>query len=62
MIFIWRFGLIALSIYIIAPILVPKVDTTTAFEKPVARLASTAGTVVSKVLLVLMFLSLFKMV
>lgn len=36
MIFIWRFGLIALSIYIITPILVPTVDTTTAFEKSVA--------------------------
>lgn len=58
----WWFGFIALAIYIIPSMLIPKVDASAFERKPIARLFSTVGSLVSKVLLIGMYLSLFKIV
>lgn len=57
----WWYGLVALTIYFIAPIIAPKVDIYN-FDSPLKVTLSSFGVIIADILLVLMYCSLFDMI
>ena len=56
----WWYGLIAVGIFVLTPLFTPRIDPNS--MKPISRLFSTIGSMIADILVVLMYLSLFKVI
>jgi hypothetical protein len=57
---LWWYGIIAIAIYLFIPVLIPKIDPNA--MGPTSRMLSGVGSIIAEALVVLMYLSLFKVI